>query len=216
MKTIEVINLSRRGFRETYEYQKDILRKRQADEVSDCLIFVEHPPVITIGRMGGLGDILVSNEELGKRGVDVVTVERGGKVTFHGPGQLVGYPIMKLAEGERDLNRLLRLYEEAIINALSSLGIIAKRKDGMIGVWVDGFKVASVGVGVRRWVTFHGFAVNVSVDLDWFTLINPCGLASGVMTSVEHLTGRTHSVDDFAPIMAASFCDIFGRAPIYK
>ncbi len=215
MKGIEVINLGRLGFCETHEHQKERLRKRQADEVSDCLILVEHPPVITIGRMGGFDDILVPGEVLSERGVDVVKVERGGKATFHGPGQLVGYPIVKLEGKERDLNRLLWLYEEAIINAIGRRGIVAKHKAGTTGVWVDECKVASIGVSVSRWVTFHGFAVNISVDLHWFNLINPCGLAPSVMTSIERLTGDTESVADFVHIMGASFCEVLGREPVY-
>ncbi len=211
MKALELVRLGRRPYREAYACQRERARLRQQGTVPDALLLVEHPPVITIGRGGGFENILVAREALAQMGIEVAEIERGGNVTFHGPGQLVGYPILKLEGDERDLHRLLRRYEEALIAALSRFGVEASRRPGLTGVWVGEQKIASIGVSVSRWVTFHGFALNVSTDLRWFNLINPCGLSANLMTSLDRLTGRTHSLDEVGDAVAESFARLFGR-----
>src|SRR5262249_28523988 len=151
----------------------------------DTLILVEHPHVITLGRARDARANLVAPGD-----VPVVEIERGGDVTYHGPGQLVAYPIVALGDGERDLHRFLRSLEDGIIGTLAALGVAAGRRAGATGVWVDGRKVASIGISCRRWVTFHGLALNVATDLGYFARINPCGFDAAVMTSVAELTGR--------------------------
>ncbi|MCR4402328.1 MAG: lipoyl(octanoyl) transferase LipB [Firmicutes bacterium] len=215
MRTIEILNLGRVEYRDAYEYQRARVQKRQADEVPDCLIMVEHPPVITLGRGGGWNNIVVSRDFLRERGVEVFETERGGNVTFHGPGQLVGYPIIKLDRGERDLHRLLALYEEAIITAIGRYGIRGEHKPGLVGVWVSNRKIASIGVCVAKWVTFHGFAINVSVDMRWFEMINPCGLEASIMTSMEEVTGKAHSVEELVLPVGLAFAEVLGREPVY-
>jgi len=215
VRTIEILYLGQVGYRDAYEYQRARVRKRQADEVPDCLIILEHPPVITVGRGGGWNNIIVSKDCLKERGVEVFEAERGGNVTFHGPGQLVGYPIIKLDRGERDLHRLLELYEEAIIAAIGRYGVRGEHKPGHVGVWVSNRKIASIGVCVEKWVTFHGFAINVSVDMRWFEMINPCGLEASIMTSMEQVTGKAYSVEDLALPVGLAFAEAFGREPVY-
>jgi lipoyl(octanoyl) transferase len=160
---------------------------RQRGERPDALFLVEHPHVITVGRrQGALANLLRPGE------VDVVEVERGGDVTYHGPGQLVAYPILLLREGERDLHRFLRNLEEGMIRALAGFDIEGTREPGKTGVWVGGGarKIASIGIACRKWVTFHGLALNVSTDLGYFARIQPCGFAASVMTSMAAELGR--------------------------
>ncbi len=175
------------SYREAYDRQLDWVAARQRGERSDALLLVEHGHVITVGRrQGALANLLAPGE------VEVVEVERGGGVTYHGPGQVVAYPILRLEEGERDLHRFLRNLEEAMIRTLDGFGIAGMRVAGQTGVWVreGSRKVASIGVACRKWVTFHGLALNVSTDLRYFARIQPCGFDSGVMTSMSAELGR--------------------------
>ena len=151
----------------------------------DALLLVEHPPVITLGRSTKAGNLLASSTQLASRGVELFDVERGGDVTFHGPGQLVGYPIVNLEHHTQDLHWYLRQLEEVMIRALAAFGIEAARNPGKTGVWVRDRKIASIGVHARQWVTWHGFALNVTTDLSYFDLMVPCGIQDVVMTSVE-------------------------------
>jgi lipoate-protein ligase B len=152
----------------------------------DLLILVEHPPVITLGRSTDQTHLLADAETLARRGVERFEVERGGDVTFHGPGQLVGYPIVDLRKHREDLHWYLRQLEEALIRALARTGIAAERRPSLTGVWTEGRKIASIGVHARNWVTWHGFALNVTTDLSYFGLIVPCGIDQVEMTSVLH------------------------------
>jgi len=156
----------------------------------DVLLLVEHPPVVTLGRGTRQTSLPLAPALLEQRGLEVFEVERGGDVTLHAPGQLVGYPIFHLEHHRTDLHWYLRTIEAALIDALGGLGIAAEREAGLTGVWTDGRKLASIGVHVKRWVTFHGFALNVTTDLSLFDLIVPCGIAGVRMTSVAAETGR--------------------------
>ncbi len=151
----------------------------------DTLLLLEHPPVVTLGRGTKQTSLPIDPEALRRRGIDVFEIERGGDVTYHGPGQLVGYPIFDLTQHRRDLHWFLRQLEEALIAALRTLGIASERRAGYTGVWTAGRKIASIGIHVRQWVTWHGFALNVTTDLSAFDLIVPCGIPGVVMTSVE-------------------------------
>ena len=176
-----------------WDLQKQLLTRRQNDEVDDTLILVEHPEVVTLGRGSHAHNILAVE------GIDVFEVERGGDVTYHGPGQLVGYPIFKLREDERDLHRFLRNMEEGLIFAAAQIGLATGRNPGWTGVWTEAEprrKLASMGVACRKWVTFHGFALNVCTDLTRFDVINPCGLQSTVMGSLTSELGRSVSIDE--------------------
>jgi lipoyl(octanoyl) transferase len=189
--------------------QAELVRLRQAGAISDLLILCEHPPVITLGRNARRQHLLRSEEELAERGVEVQASNRGGDVTFHGPGQLVGYPILDLAAWHKDVVLYVRALEEVLIRAVAERGILAERKSSLpaagplyTGVWVKGpggeeEKLAAIGVHISRWVTSHGFALNVSTDLDYFDLIVPCGIPSKGVTSLERLLGLQRNA--FAP-----------------
>jgi lipoate-protein ligase B len=180
-----VHDLGRAPYAAVLELQRSLCRRRQAGEIrDDLLLLVEHEPVITQGRGTRAGSMPLAAAELQRRGVGIYEVERGGDVTFHGPGQLVGYPILDLRNHREDLHWYLRSLEAALIESLRRLGITAGRRHGLTGVWVEDRKIASIGVHVKQWITYHGFALNVTTDLSYFRLIVPCGIAGVVMTSV--------------------------------
>jgi lipoate-protein ligase B len=188
--------LGTRDYAEVWHVQKELLAARQRDDVPDTLLLVEHPHVLTLGRGARRENLLASAD------MQVFEVERGGDVTYHGPGQLCGYPILYLREGERDVHRYLRHLEEAIIRTLAEFAIDGVRRPGLTGVWVGPRKLASLGVAVRRWVTFHGFALNVCTDLERFSAINPCGLSASVMGSMTGVLGRPVAVAEVrAPLL---------------
>jgi len=170
------------------------------------LLLCEHPHVITVGRTTGAARNLVAPGDM-----PVFEIERGGDVTYHGPGQLVGYPILKLEGDERDLHRYLRNLEEAMIRVLARYGISGERNPGFTGVWSGGRKLASIGVAVKRWVTLHGFALNVSTELERFRAINPCGLEAAVMASIQSVAGVSPPLDEVARAMCDDFADVFQR-----
>lgn len=187
-----VQDLGRRDYAEVLDLQRSLCRQRIAGEVQDdILLLVEHEPVVTLGRGTRAGSLPLSTSELERRGVGVFEVERGGDVTFHGPGQLVGYPIIDLNRHKQDLHWYLRRLEQGLINGLAALGIEAGVNPGLTGVWTRGRKLASIGIHVKQWVTFHGFALNVNTDLSYFDLIVPCGIKDVVMTSVGRELDRS-------------------------
>jgi lipoyl(octanoyl) transferase len=157
----------------------------------DLLLLLEHPPVITLGRSANASHLLAPADVLAARGVEVFEVERGGDVTFHGPGQLVGYPIIDLGRHRQDLHWYLRQLEEALIRTLAEFGVAAERRPALTGVWTGGRKIASIGVHARNWVTWHGFALNVTTDLAWFDSIVPCGIPDVEMTSLQRELGAS-------------------------
>jgi len=195
------------GYREAHERQLAVLAERQEERCPDTLVFVEHPHVITVGRRReAVGNILAAGS------VDVVEVERGGDVTYHGPGQLVAYPIVLLREGERDLHAYLRNLEEAMLRTCVHFGLDdCGREEGKTGVWRGGRKLASIGIACRRWVTFHGVALNVSTDLSYFQRINPCGFQASVMTSMQQELERPLTVGEVKEQLAAELAVALGR-----
>lgn len=195
MRPIRIVDLGRRGYAETLELQRRLCAERGSPDhgLEDILLLVEHEPVITLGRTTQPSSLPLTPEAITQRGVGVYEVERGGDVTWHGPGQLVGYPIVDLRRMREDLHWYLRSLEDALMNALESLGIPADRNTGYTGVWTAGRKIASIGVHVKRWVTLHGFALNVVNDLDGFELIVPCGIQQVVMTSVAAELGAANA-----------------------
>ena len=187
---LAVLDLGLRPYGETLELQRELAARRASGAIGDdLLLLVEHDPVVTLGRGSKPESLPIPRKELEQLGVEVFEVERGGDVTFHGPGQLVGYPILDLGGHRRDLHWYLRQLEAALIGALARLGIEAERHPGFTGVWTRGRKIASIGIHVRQWVTFHGFALNVSTDLQRFGLIVPCGIQGVDMTSVARERG---------------------------
>ena len=184
-----------------------------AGEGPEVALLLEHHAVVTLGRSADDASILVAREWLAERGVDVAECDRGGLVTFHGPGQLVGYPIVDLKPDRRDVRRYVRDLEEVIIRTLAELGVSGEHSDGerAIGVWVGRRKIASIGVHLKRWVTSHGFALNLTTDLSYFAMMQPCGLDASVMTSVEDLTGERHEVEAVAELCQRHLGDVLGR-----
>ncbi|NCO33694.1 MAG: lipoyl(octanoyl) transferase [Armatimonadetes bacterium CG2_30_59_28] len=182
-----VLNLGTKEYLEALDIQRRLVELRRAGECDDLLLLLEHPPVITIGRSGGLDHILISYDDLARQGVQIVETNRGGNITYHGPGQLVGYPILSLENLRKDAHWYLRSLESVLMETVKRFGIPGERTKGRTGVWVNGEKIASIGVAIRHWVTMHGFALNIAPDLRHFDWINPCGYDDAVMTSFAKL-----------------------------
>ena len=212
-----VVALGRMPYGPALELQRDLARRRIAKEIPrDLLLLVEHPPVITLGRGAQAAHLPTPREFLDAKGIEVFEIERGGDVTFHGPGQLVGYPIFDLTEHRPDLHWFLRQMEQALIVALEPLGITGERRAGYTGVWTGGRKLASIGVHVRQWVTWHGFALNVTTDLSHFDLIVPCGIPDVTMTSVQRELGELAPRDLWNRVtdnVILGFAEVFGFQP---
>jgi lipoyl(octanoyl) transferase len=193
---LRVADLGPRPYEEVLELQRRLCRERMAGEQQDdLLLLVEHEPVVTLGRGTRPSSVRLTPGDFAARGVTLVEVERGGDATFHGPGQVVGYPVLDLREHREDLHWYLRQLEGVLIAALAELGVPAERNPGLTGVWTRGRKIASIGIHVKQWVTFHGFALNVTTDLRGFDLIVPCGIDGVVMTSVAAELGGTDAAD---------------------
>ncbi len=192
------------------------LRRIDRSVQHDLLLLVEHPPVVTMGRSTRPENLPVPQETLTARGVELFEIERGGDVTYHGPGQLVGYPIFDLTEHKADLHWFLRQLESALIRVLSDFGIEGERQKGYTGVWTAGRKIASIGIHVKQWVTWHGFALNVTTDLSYFDLIVPCGIQDVVMTSIRTELGERTPRDVWsraADSAVLAFSEVFERRP---
>jgi lipoyl(octanoyl) transferase len=196
------------------EYQRAVAQARIAGTIEeDVLLLVEHPPVVTLGRSAKNQNLLASPELLAARGVELFEVERGGDVTFHGPGQLVGYPIIDLKRHKRDLHWYLRQVEEALIQAIGAFGIPGERQAGYTGVWTQNRKIASIGVHARDWVTWHGFALNVSTDLGYFDLMVPCGIPAVTMTSMAREARTEVTMADVERVVVEAFGRVFELKP---
>jgi lipoyl(octanoyl) transferase len=212
--TLVVTDLGRRAYGEVLELQRARCRQRLAGTVTeDLLLLVEHEPVVTLGRGTRASSLPLSPAELAARGLEVADAERGGDVTYHGPGQLVGYPILNLGGLRPDLHWYLRTLEDALVLALGRLGIEAERLPGLTGVWTAGRKIASIGIHVKQWVTLHGFALNVSNDLAPFELIVPCGIENVMMTSVAEELLRSDAPALGAEVrqeIVRAFAEVFG------
>ncbi len=212
MPVLHVRRLGVVPYDEALALQQRLVEDRAADRIPDTLLLLEHPPVITLGVRvhHDRSHIVASPETLAERGVDVRESGRGGDVTYHGPGQLVGYPIVALGPGRRDLHRYVRDLEEALIVALGRLGIRGGRIQGLTGVWVGDEKIAAIGVRVARWITSHGFALNVSPNLDHFGLIVPCGISDRGVTSIARVLGRLVPMEEVEGLVATALAEILG------
>jgi lipoyl(octanoyl) transferase len=196
---------------EALALQRSLVEDRRANRIPDTLLLVEHPHVLTLGVRGdgGRSHILATADALASRGVEVHETGRGGDITYHGPGQLVGYPIIDLKPDRCDVHRYVRDLEDVLIRTASDYGVAAGRVEGLTGVWVGREKLAAIGVRIARWITSHGFAFNVSTDLDYFTLIVPCGVADRGVTSLTRLTGRPIDPVEVAERVTAHFSNVF-------
>ncbi len=231
MKSCQIVELGLIGYADAYALQKRVVAARKADAIGDVLLLCEHTPVITQGRNGKRENLLVSEGVLRQRNVEFYETSRGGDVTYHGPGQLVGYPILQLGVIRKDVVWYVRMLEEAMIRTSAEFGICAQREEGKTGIWVtneekdftqsaqrtqssqreEGIaeKLGAIGVHISRWVTSHGFAYNVSTDLRNFDLIVPCGIAGRKATSLEKLLGRAVNLAEVRPRMARHFGEVF-------
>ncbi|MBI4418308.1 MAG: lipoyl(octanoyl) transferase LipB [Ignavibacteriales bacterium] len=204
------IDIGRTRYAEAWDLQRRILELRHYGMIEDVLVFTEHEKVYTLGKGANDNHLLASEEELKKSGIDVFHIDRGGDVTYHGPGQIVGYPILDLSKYKTDLHWYLRGLEEVIIRTLDEYDIVAGREEGMTGVWAQGEKIAAIGVKISRWVTMHGFALNVNTDLREFGRIIPCGIFHKGVTSMEAVLGREVPMDEVQSHLAESFSSVFG------
>jgi len=205
--TAPFLDWGRTEYRAAWARQLELVDRRIAGAIGDTLVFTEHEPVFTVGlRRGAEAHLVWAADRLAREGIAVVKTNRGGDITYHGPGQIVGYPIVSLAS-RRDLHVYLRLLEQVVINALGSLGLAASRRDGKTGIWLGRRKIAAIGVAVRRWVTYHGFALNVEPNLAHFGGIVPCGISAdeGTVTSVRAELGREIDVAAVKRVLAAEF-----------
>jgi lipoyl(octanoyl) transferase len=206
-----VQRLGRLPYGEGLDFQARLVAERQAGHRPDTLLLLEHEPVFTLGRNARPENVLLSAEVLRGRGFSVFESGRGGDVTYHGPGQVVGYPILALGPDRRDVHRYVRDLEEVMIRTCADYGVAAGRVAGLTGTWVGDAKIGAIGVRIARWVTSHGFALNVSTDLSPFDLIVPCGIRGRGVTSLERLLGRVVGLDDVMTRLAGHFGAVFDR-----
>ncbi len=210
---LTVLRLGRIPYAHGLELQERLVAERQAEHIPDQLLLLEHDPVFTLGRNAQAQNILLPAEALRECGFEVFETGRGGDVTYHGPGQVVGYPILKLPPERRDVHRYVRDLEEVMIRTCADYGLAANRVAGLTGAWLGDEKIGAIGVRIARWVTSHGFALNVGTDLSAFDLIVPCGIRGRGVTSLERKLGRPVPLDDVMDRLAASFASVFERSP---
>ncbi len=214
MKTCQIVDLGLIGYAEAWALQKRVVAARKSAAIEDVLLLCQHPHVITQGRSGKRENLLASEHILKQKGVEFHATDRGGDITYHGPGQIVGYPILNLGAIRRDVVWYVRMLEETMIRATAEFGIAAERIAGKTGIWVGSGgaeeKLAAIGVHISRWVTSHGFAYNVSTDLRFFDLIVPCGIADRKATSLDKLLGRSVQPNEVTPRIANHLGEVFG------
>ena len=210
-RALDVRRLGRVPYADALALQRSLVEERRAGRIPDTLLFVEHPPVLTLGVRGdgGRSHILATDEALASRGIEVHETGRGGDITYHGPGQLVGYPIIDLNPDRRDVHRYVRDLETVLIRTAADYGIEAGRIEGLTGVWVGNEKLAAIGVRIARWITSHGFALNVTTNLDHFNLIVPCGISDRGVTSLARLLGRPVEAAEVEFRVSEHFANVF-------
>lgn len=215
MGLIEVRSLGVVGYQEALDLQASLVEERKQDRIPDQLLLLEHPPVITLGvkTHNDRTHVLATDAALASQGVGLFETGRGGDVTYHGPGQLVGYPIISLRE-RRDVHRYVRDVEEVLIRAVAEFGITAGRVEGLTGAWVGQEKLAAIGVRISRWITSHGFALNVNTDLSHFQLIVPCGISDRGVTSMQRLLGQSIPLMDVEQAVIRAFAEVFDLEPV--
>lgn len=208
-RILNVIDLGLIRYQECLTLQKELVDERLKGKIGDTLLLLEHTPVITIGTAGGEENFLTSDEIIARAGVEIHKTDRGGNITYHGPGQLVAYPIFDLRQHGKDVHLLLRNLEQVVLDFLADYGIVGKRMQDYTGVWVDGDKICSIGIAVRRWVSYHGLALNISPDFGHWSLIHPCGLVGRRVTSLSNLIKDCPSMEDIKKFITAKFARIF-------
>jgi len=204
-----VLELGLTKYQEAYQLQKTLQLQRVEGEISDLLLLLEHPPTITIGKSGTLDNILVSGDKLSQQGISLFFIDRGGDVTYHGPGQLVGYPIVDLKQREKDLHCYIKNLEEVILRTLKDFSINGDRDERHPGVWINEEEIAAIGLSVRKWVSMHGFALNINTDLEHFSFINPCGFSNRRATSMSKILGRDVPMEEVTKSLISHFYNVF-------
>jgi lipoyl(octanoyl) transferase len=214
MKPLEVRRLGLVAYAEGLELQRALVEERRAGRIPDTLLLLQHPHVVTVGvKKDGRRHILATPEQLAARGVEVFETGRGGDVTYHGPGQIVGYPILDLNPDRRDVHQYVRDLEEVMIRVCADYGLAAGRVTGMSGAWIGEAKIGAIGVRISRWITSHGFAFNVTTDVDFFNLIVPCGISDRGVTSLTQETGRRPIITEVEDRLVCRFAEVFESAP---
>ena len=208
-RKLDVIKYGIINYEKAYKFQLKLLEKRYQNKINDTLLLVEHPPVLTIGTSGTRDNVIVNNNFLKEKGIEVFETRRGGDITYHGPGQIVGYPILNLKEHKKDLHWLLRSYEEVFIRLLKEYNIQADRIKGLTGVWVGNKKITAIGVGVRHWITYHGFAFNIDPKLEHFSYIIPCGIKDKEVTSLKKELGSEIKKEEVIEKIIKYFAQVF-------
>ncbi|MDA1184218.1 MAG: lipoyl(octanoyl) transferase LipB [Acidobacteria bacterium] len=213
MRTLEIRRLGVVRYQDALDLQRALVEERRAGRVPDLLLLLQHPPVITLGVKGdgGRSNIVADASRLAGLGIDISETGRGGDVTYHGPGQMVGYPIVDLRPDRCDVHRYVRDLEEVLMRVCADYGVAARRLEGLTGAWIDDDKVGAIGVRISRWITSHGFAFNVNTNLDDFNLIVPCGISNRGVTSLQRVAGRDISIDEVEDATVRHFCDVFER-----
>jgi lipoyl(octanoyl) transferase len=206
---LDIIKYDCLDYKKAYQLQLELRDQRQKNEINDTLLLVEHPAVLTIGTSGSRDNLVVSSDYLNQKGIKVFESSRGGDITYHGPGQIVGYPILNLKEHNQDLHWLVRTYEEIFIQLLKDYDIDAQRIKGLTGVWVGNKKITAIGVAVRHWISYHGFAFNVNPDLDHFSYIIPCGITDKGVTSLAKKLGSKVNKEKVIEKLIEYFADVF-------
>lgn len=215
-RSLEVHWLGTIPYAEGVDLQRRLVEQRKSDAIPDQLLLLEHPPVITLGvkTRDNRSHIVATPQTLQDEGVEVFESGRGGDVTYHGPGQLVGYPIIDLRPDRCDVHRYVRDLEQTLIQAVARFDVIADRTAGLTGIWVGDKKLAAIGVRIARWITSHGFALNVTTKLEHFNLIVPCGIADKGVTSLERLTGHHVGIESVIPAITDAFASVFERTVV--
>jgi lipoyl(octanoyl) transferase len=208
---LNILDLDTKDYKEVWDLQKAIHQKRIEDKIDDTLLLVEHNPVITMGKSGKEDNLLTPFTLLKEKGIDFYRIERGGDVTYHGPGQLVGYPIFNIKKGLIGIKPFIEKIEDVIIATLKEFSITGKKKEKMIGVWIETGKICSIGIAVKRWVSFHGFAFNVNTNLQHFDYIVPCGLKDVTMTSMQKILNNTVPLDKVKKSIITNFGIVFNK-----
>lgn len=205
-----VWNLGLVEYGKAYELQKAFHRRRLNEEIPDTLLLLEHPPTVTVGKSGNVRNIVASKEELIRLGISMFFTDRGGDATYHGPGQLVGYPIVNLKHREKDIRKFVHDIEEVIMQTMRDFSITTERDETHPGVWVDKQELAAIGLSVRRWVSMHGFALNINPRLKDFEVINPCGFEDRKATSMSRILGYAVPMEEVSKVLVMHFSDVFG------
>lgn len=209
MKVVNLIQTDISDYRIIWNLQKTLFNEVTERRDKNYLIITEHYPVITIGKSGTISNLLVNPDSLISKGIDIIQTDRGGDITFHGPGQIIGYPILNLLKFRQDIYWYLRQLEQVIINTLEIFEIEAKRQDGLTGIWINDRKICAIGVKITRWVTMHGFALNVTTNLDYFKYIIPCGISDKGVTSISEIVGNIIDIKDVTMNLIKNFAKQF-------